>query len=415
MPRIKGRTMASEQRQRKALVVGGSVAGLFAANLLRRSGWHVVILERVAESLASRGTGIARHPELERILTLAVGQNVPSVAVPVSGRTALDRSGAQVGWFEYPQLLGAWNQIFIPLRSAFPSHLYRLGQSFAHIVQDDSGVTVKTDAGDTLRVDLLVGADGFLSNVRQQFMPEVTPSYAGYVAWRGVSDERRLTAEFQANRMRNYCFLFPEHGQYIGYPMAGLDGSLEAGKRRYNYLWYTATPGDQLHDLLTATDGSCNPYSIAPHLIRSEHLRALRERAKSLLPSEFVQTVTCASSTMVQPIYDVSSAQMAFGRVALVGDAAFVVRPHVGIGVLKAAEDAHCLVSCLDEIHDIGQALSRYSQIRTQKCARAAAHGVKLGAFIERGEPFPDSDPSLGLSIPQLLRESGRPLPDKGF
>lgn len=396
-------------------MVGGSVAGLFAANLLRRSGWHVVILERVAESLASRGTGIARHPELERILALAVGQDVPSVAVPVNGRTAYDRSGAQIGWFEYGQLLGAWNQIFIPLRAAFPTHLYRSGQSYERIIPDSSGVTVKTDAGDTLRVDLVVGADGFLSSVRQQFLPEVNPNYAGYVAWRGVSHEADLTREFRSNRMENYSFLFPDHGQYIGYPMAGLDGSLEAGKRRYNYLWYTFTPVEQLHDLLTGTDGSCNPYSIAPQLLRSEHLRALCERAESLLPAEFVQTVTRAGSTMVQPIYDVTSPQMAFGRVALVGDAAFVVRPHVGIGVLKAAEDALCLVSSLDENGDIDQALLRYSEIRTGKCARAAAHGLKLGAFIERGEPSPESDPSLGLSISQVLRESGRPLPEKGF
>jgi len=407
--------MAGQIRQRKALVVGGSVAGLFAANLLRRAGWHVVILEKVPESLASRGTGIARHPELERILALAVGQDVSSIAVPVNGRTAYDRTGAQVGWYEYPQLLGAWNQIFIPLRSAFPSHLYRSGRSVTRIVHDSSGVTVRTDAGDTMRVDLLVGADGFLSTVRRHVLSEVEPSYAGYVAWRGVSEEADLTLEFRANRMENYSFLFPEYGQYIGYPMAGLDGSLKAGHRRYNYLWYTATPYKQLRELLTGSDGSCNPYSIAPHLLRPKHLQALNQRAAALLPPEFVQTVTRAGSTMVQPIYDLSSPQIAFGRIALIGDAAFVVRPHVGIGVLKAAEDALCLVSCLEAIDDISEALSRFSELRTRICQRAIAHGLKLGAFIERGEPSPESDPSLGLSIQQLLRESGRPLPEKGF
>ncbi|HKN41910.1 MAG TPA: NAD(P)-binding protein, partial [Sphingomicrobium sp.] len=49
---------------RRALVIGGSLGGLLAANLLRHAGWDVTVFERNAEDLTGRGAGISTHPQL---------------------------------------------------------------------------------------------------------------------------------------------------------------------------------------------------------------------------------------------------------------------------------------------------------------------------------------------------------------
>lgn len=54
--------------ERRAVIVGESIGGLFAGNMLVQQGWKVDILERAKDDLASRGTGIARHLELETII-----------------------------------------------------------------------------------------------------------------------------------------------------------------------------------------------------------------------------------------------------------------------------------------------------------------------------------------------------------
>ena len=66
------------------------------------------------------------------------------MAINVRGRQAYDATGAEIGWNEHHQKLGAWNQIFIPLHAAFPSHLYHTGETFESIHQDEKGVTVVT-------------------------------------------------------------------------------------------------------------------------------------------------------------------------------------------------------------------------------------------------------------------------------
>ena len=98
----------------RAIVIGGSVGGLMAANLLYRRGWQVDVFERVAEGLASRGAGIARHVELEDIMRAAGADPGAPVGIEVAGRSAFDRGGRLLDYFPYPQYLTAWALVFSP-------------------------------------------------------------------------------------------------------------------------------------------------------------------------------------------------------------------------------------------------------------------------------------------------------------
>jgi 2-polyprenyl-6-methoxyphenol hydroxylase-like FAD-dependent oxidoreductase len=395
-------------RQRKAVIAGGSVGGLFIGNMLLRQGWAVEIFERVVGGLESRGAGIAGHGELTAILqALGVSSDRPP-GIDVSGRIAFDRYGNQLASFDYPQYLTSWSSLFNLLHSAFPSQCYHLGVELLDVRQTDEGAVALLSSGEQVAADLIVGADGIRSRVRGLLAPNIVPSYGGYVAWRGIVDETDLSAAFMADTFDRFSFCFPPGGQFIGYPLLGQDGSNAKGARRYNFLWYThVAEGADLDDLMTDESGVRHE-SIPPPLIRKVHIEALREAGARDLPPQFAEVVLRADRRLLQPIYDVESETIVFGHVALIGDAGFVARPHVGVGVLKAAQDAAALARSLDECSSVPEALQRYQRERLQPNIDAVEFGRYLGCFIERGLAGPTSDPNLELSYEFIIRESAR-------
>src|SRR6202158_1866037 len=185
--------------QPKAVIVGGSVGGLFIGHMLLRQGWAVEVFERVAGGLESRGAGIAGHAELTAILkAIGVSGDRPP-GIDVSGRVAFDRYGNQLGSFDYPQYLTSWSSLFKLLYSAFPSQRYHLGVELTDIRQTDDGAVALLSSGEQVAADLVVGADGIRSRVRGLLAPAIVPRYGGYVAWRGIMDETDLSAGFMAD------------------------------------------------------------------------------------------------------------------------------------------------------------------------------------------------------------------------
>lgn len=393
-------------RQPKAVIAGGSVGGLFIGNMLIRQGWQVDIFERVGGGLEARGAGIAGHAELTAVLqAIAVTTDRP-VGIDVSGRIAFDRHGNELARVDYPQYLTSWNLIFNLLHSAFPAERYHLGVELLDIRQNDEGAVALLSNGQSIAADLVIGADGVRSKVRGLFAPEIVPAYGGYVAWRGVIDEVDLSPQFMAETFDKYSFCFPPGGQFIGYPLSGQDGSIAPGRRRYNFLWYRhVAEGDDLDSLLTDDSGQLHAHSIPPPLIRRAPIETMRQDGARDLPPQFAEVVQRADRHLLQPIYDVESRHMAFGHIALMGDAAFVCRPHVGIGVLKAAQDAAALAQSLRDHDSVPDALAHYERERLQPNIDAVGFGRHLGAFIERGLAGPAS---LGLTHKYIITESAR-------
>jgi len=402
----------------KAVVIGGSVGGLFVANMLLRQGWDVEVFERAASGLSGRGAGIAGHTELTTLLRQA-GVNEEPVGIDVDGRVAYGMSGQIIDRFEHPQYLTSWGFVYRQLHAVFPVERYHSGQELVDL-QTGPGKPVALFAdGRRVQADLVIGADGFRSKVRALVAPQIEPRYGGYVAFRGVMAEAVLSSKFRAETVGLYSFVFPGDGQLIGYPLLGPDDSREPGQRRYSYLWYRNIGGvDSLNDLLTDASGATHEYSIPPPLIRPEHIERLKTHALTTLPSPFTEIVLRAEQHMIQPIYDVESTRIAFGRIALIGDAAFVARPHVGIGVLKAAQDAQALAACVGSGtgHDpraadrVVGALERFDALRVPPGRQAVRFAQHLGAFIEQGLQGPWSDPALGVSPEYLIRVSARPM-----
>ena len=109
----------------------------------------------------------------------------------------------------------------------------------------------------------------------------------------------------------------------------------------------------------------------------------MRADAERLLAPQFRQIVRLIEEPILQPIYDLESPRMAFGRVAILGDAAFVARPHVGAGVSKAAGDAAAIVRALAACGEVEPALRQFEKERLSVGQRIIERARHLGAFLQ--------------------------------
>ena len=351
--------------------------------LLRQRGWDAQVYERVAKPLASRGAGIITHPQLRRILEQLGLDPHHDFGVAVQERVTLARDGSVAGTHGCEQVATSWDRLFRMLRGALPDNCYIAGAEFAGVEPAPEGVRVHFADGRSAEGALLVGADGVRSAVRQAVVGEVTPGYAGYVAWRGLLHEAEMPPAAHAALFGRFGFCLPPGEQMLGYPVAGEANDLRPGHRRYNFVWYrpadeaTALPG-----LLTDAAGHVHAQSIPPPLIRPAVLDAMRADAAQTLAPAFADVVARTPLPFLQPIYDLESPRLVSGRTVLLGDAAFVVRPHVGAGVTKAAEDAACLAAMLDG-PNIDDALRRYEADRLPAGRRLVQRGRHLGAYLQ--------------------------------
>jgi 2-polyprenyl-6-methoxyphenol hydroxylase-like FAD-dependent oxidoreductase len=374
--------MAGSGTQR-AIVVGGSMSGLLSGLLLRRAGWDVHVYERVESALSGRGAGIVAQAELIARLR-ALGLATDALGVQITTRKIFDAQGRLTHEIECPQVLTAWERVYRLLRDAFPPERYHRCRGLARFTQDASTVTAHFSDGESVTAELLVGADGIRSTVRQQAAPDVLPLYAGYSAWRALIAESVFPSDVHATLFEFMSFGLPPGEQFLGYPVAGPDNDLRPGHRRFNVVWYR--PADEqtkLQWLLTDDSGRAHAISIPPPLIRRDAIAEMRADAERLLAPHFRQVVRLIDEPILQPIYDLESPHMAFGRVAIMGDAAFVARPHVAAGVSTAADDAAALVQALSAETDVPQALKRYEAGRLSENYRIIERARHLGAYLQ--------------------------------
>ncbi|MEY9266475.1 2-polyprenyl-6-methoxyphenol hydroxylase-like FAD-dependent oxidoreductase [Bradyrhizobium elkanii] len=240
--------------------------------------------------------------------------------------------------------------------------------------------------GSEVSADLLIGADGIFSCVRAQLAIDVRPAYVGYVAWRGLVNERDLSPRTRAELCDWFAFSLPPGEQMLGYPVAGTKEEMDVGERRFNFVWYRPANADHgLADLLTDIDGIRHELSIPPTKIRSDVIASMRQDAERLLAPQFAEVVRLTPQPFMQAILDLETPRMALGsRTVILGDAAFVARPHVGMGVTKAAADAAALVDAL-RAHpaDLPAALAEFESIRLPFGAAVVRRARHLGAYMQ--------------------------------
>ena len=341
-----------------AVIIGGSLAGLFTGTLLRAIGWQVDIYERSPHELDSRGGGVVLQPDVVMAFQKA-GIPRDALGVVANERYYLQRDGS-IDRMPMRQTLTSWNLLYGLMRRQFPDEHYHQGKVLTQ-VQPNEATAIFAD-GTHATGDLLIGADGPTSTVRQQLLPTHAPEYAGYVAYRGLIDESDLEPEAAKIFTERFVFYDFPNSHILAYVIPGENESLVPGERRFNWVWYVNYNQEtELPHLLTDKNGKRRQYSIPPGMMAPAIEAEMRAYANQVLVEPFQQLVEATKEPFVQSILDLSVPQMAFDRIALVGDAAFIPRPHTAASTAKAAANAIALADVLvAHNHNVPKALKAW-------------------------------------------------------
>ncbi|MBV8358228.1 MAG: FAD-dependent monooxygenase [Deltaproteobacteria bacterium] len=367
----------------RVIIIGAGIGGLVAALTMRRAGIEVEVFEQSA-ALREIGAGIQISPNASRILQrlgLASSMHeygVRPLAVHIrrwdNGRT-LTR---QLLGNECEQTFGApyyhfhRAELLELLAAALPAHMIRLDHRCIGLKQSSDRVEVKFHNGTITDADLVVGADGIHSTVRELILGVESPRFSGHVAYRGLVPAERLAhLELEVNAS---SWWGPDH-HFVHYFVG-------AGARYVN--WVAIMPGEWRIESWTA------PGEIADALHEFDGWHP-----------QVSAIIGAADATNRWALYDRDPlARWTAGRVTLMGDAAHAMLPYMAQGAVQAIEDAAVLAKCLERAgrHDLAPALRRYEEMRKPRATRCQEGSRRNGQMyhLADGEQQQLRDMTLG-------------------
>ncbi|KWF41437.1 hypothetical protein WL88_29305 [Burkholderia diffusa] len=373
----------------KIIIAGGSIAGLAAALTLDCIGHDVTVYERSPSPLRGQGGGVAVLRRMMAFLEQHGRHCRQMISVPTHRRRWIDRDGSVTR--DEPEMLpfSSWDAVYRSLCETLPHGRIRYGRTVSGFDQDADGVDVHL-GDERIRADLLIAADGAGSTLRTRLFPGYAPSFAGYLAWRGIVDEADFDAAAIAPLVENMTLHKAPGELFMAFLIPALDGSLAPGARRFNWLWYrNETDRAALRRHLTDRDGNVHHASVRPGMLADEAVRTLRQLADERLPASLSQLVRATRAPFNQAIVDALSPGFVEGRVALIGDAACTVRPHTASGTSKAASDAVSLAEALPaDASDVVERLARWSVRRREEVTALLEKGPQLAASFGLGTPL---------------------------
>jgi salicylate hydroxylase len=342
--------------KQKILIAGAGLGGLVAALALLRDGHQVVVFEQ-AKQLGEVGAGLQLSANATRVLSLlGIDDAVRSVAsVPAGKQVRLWNTGQTWKLFDLGQQSIAeyghpYYTLYRPdlhatlvdaVRKLAPESII-LGAKVAGFEQRADGVTLTLEDGRSFEGDLLVGADGVHSRVRQGLFGDDAPTFSGCMAWRGVIPAAKL----------------PEHLRApIGTNWIGPGGHV---------IHYALRRGELVNfvGVVERSDWTVESWTTAGTTEECQRdFAGWNEDVHTLIRS--IQTPYKWALMVREPMQ-----QWTRGRVTLLGDAAHPTLPFLAQGACMAIEDGAMLARCLRETADPQQALRRFQDARVERTTR---------------------------------------------
>lgn len=339
------------------VVVGGGIGGLAAANSLSRRGFDVTLLEQAPE-LKEVGAGVMLSPNSLRLLERwGLGAAIADVSSPIGAESFYRRADGSVVTPLVTTDSTGWNglhgihraDLLDLLARAIPSGVVRTGQRATSVAQDENSAVVTTDAGGRFEADVVVAADGIQSALQQFVVAPADPVDSGVVAYRGLIPIESTPNPAEAGTTSSVWMGAGKH--FLTFPVRS--------GRLVNYVAFVPKKGLDVAESWSA-EGD-------PDDLR-EAFAGWDWRVEQLLAN--------VSSTFWWGIYDRDPLERwVSGRLALLGDAAHPMRPHMGQGANQAIEDAAALAALLDraEPGDEVVALRDYERLRLRHTAEVQA------------------------------------------
>ena len=386
-------------------VVGGSIGGLTAAVLLHELGCDVQVFERSSAALQGRGAGIVVLPMTERYFTelgTSLGASrgtARQVALSLTYWSYIDRDGTIIDAAPTHNRFTSWNTLYRALLERLPPERYHLGRGAAGVEQSGKSAAVRFSDGSLHSCDLVVGADGIGSTVREEVAPGTPTTYAGYVAWRGTVLERDLSpnsAEIFADAM---VYQVLDRSHVLVYAIPGPGDSTEAGERALNFVWYRNARGADYDALMTDRHGVHRPATMPPGLVQPSFVQALHADASAQLAPQLAELVRACPEPFIQAIFDMTAHRFRLGRTILIGDAAAALRPHVAAGTAKACADGWALRDFLAGAGDLDEALAGWEAQQLALAERVAAKSRAMGEAAQTTGTMVPGDPGWRFGL----------------
>lgn len=363
-----------------ALIVGGGIGGMTAAIALRRQGVAVTLIDADPEWRVY-GAGISvTGVSLRALGDLGVLDEVRRrghVGAGLRGRTVTGQVLFETPLPENPEPVQQSGGIMRPVLHEILSSAVRredvdvrLGLKVAGLRQDGLGADLTFDDGSVGRYDLVIGADGIYSQMRQTIFPEAPePRFTGQGCWRVVA---KRPPEVDRAEM------------YFGGPVK---------------LGINPVSADEMY-MFILEHVPDNPFFRADELV--PHVRALLEPFGGAVPA-VRESITRPDQVNYRPLeWVLLPKPWHRGRVVLIGDAAHATTPHMASGAGMAAEDGLVLAEELTRHGDIATALDAFAERRFERARLVVENSVRIGEMEMAGDLSNQGAAMLGATMAQL-------------
>ena len=359
--------------QKKILVVGGGIGGLATALACGARGLPVQLIEK-KPVFSEVGAGIQLSPNVVRLLEgWGLRSGLDAVACfpsllqvrsaqsgAVLGQLALGARAVQRYGARYSTIARAdLHKLLIDAVQAQGSTQLLLDNALQLISQDANAVQVTTADGHQRRANVVIGADGLWSHVRDFVRTDAQPDFSGHLAYRAMVPQAALPQGLRSDVVT--AWLGP-HFHAVQYPVHG---------------------GEWLNVVVIVQGRAPEDIQLWDHDANAEDLRAHLDGTASALQD----LVAAIKAWRLWPLNGLphlrSAKELAFGRIALMGDAAHPMLPYLAQGAGMAIEDAAALAAVLStpELGDVA-ALERYAQTRWRRNARVQARAQRNGEIF---------------------------------
>ncbi|MBA0753872.1 hypothetical protein Gogos_020586, partial [Gossypium gossypioides] len=401
--------MAEKQKKKsKVIIVGGSIAGVSCAHALTSIGWQVVVIEKTAAPPTGSPTGAGlgldslaqmlitswiANPHLlqHATLPLTIDQNQATDSSTKVSRT-LTRDE------EFNFRAAHWADLHGLLYNALPPDIFLWDHQFISfsISEDKSYIKVKAKVlrnDKIVEIDgnLLVAADGCLSLIRQNFLPDLKlryisqcntlRRYSGYCAWRGVLD---FSGREDPKTIEGIRKAYPDLGKCLYFDLGSKTHCVlyELPNKRLNWIFYVNQPEPEI-----------KRNSVTMKVSEDMIDEMMKEAEKAWVP-ELVKVMKETKNPFLNAIYDCDPLrQIYWDNVVLIGDAAHPTTPHGLRSTNMSILDAAVLGKCLEKwgVENLHSALGEYQSIRVPVTSKQVLHSRKLGR-IKQGLHLPNRE-----------------------
>jgi 2-polyprenyl-6-methoxyphenol hydroxylase-like FAD-dependent oxidoreductase len=368
----------------RVLVIGGGIAGMCAAIELRKHGVEVDLVE-IDPEWRVYGAGITINgPTLRAFKTIGVLDAILQQGACTDGLDIFLANGVKVASLPSPRVAGpdvpGTGGIMRPVLARILSAAtrasgtnVRLGVTFTSITPDASLVAVSFTDGTSGRYDLVIGADGVNSRVREVTFPDAPkPRYTGQACWRAVVN--------RPADMQRAAF-------YMG---KAVKAGLNPVSTDEMYLFFL--------------DKRDRPDHLEPGQWPAI-LKAVLAEFSNCPIADIRDSLTPRSRIVYRPLFALMmQAPWHRGRLVLIGDACHATTPHLASGAGLAVEDSIVLVEELARAPDLETGLQRFTTRRYERCRMVVENSVRLGEIEQTGGSTEEHERLMRESMAALLQ-----------